>query len=177
MSRTRKRSGVFFGRCYVAWQRTRESLAFRCSETLVPPKRTPDPLHARRSGVILVAVLVALLVVMLISAAIVRGLVVQHRLARAEQQRVQAFWFAESAVQRARTQLEATLGYDGETWQIELPQSGYASGQALIRVEPIENEPNQRTIIIEVRLPNDPIDGVLEQRSLVVDVSDEAEES
>jgi|CXWL01.1.fsa_nt_gi type II secretory pathway component PulK len=130
-----------------------------------------------RSGAVLVAVLVALLVVMLISAAIVRGLVVQHRLARSEQQRIQAFWFAESAVQRARAQLAAAPDYDGETWQIELPQSGYASGQALIRIEPIENEPNQRTIIVEARLPNDPIDGVLEQRSLVVELSDEAQTS
>jgi type II secretory pathway component PulK len=130
-----------------------------------------------RSGVVLVAVLVALLVVMLISTAIVRGLVVQHRLARTEQQRVQAFWFAESAVQRARARLAAAPDYEGETWQIELPQSGYAMSQALIRIEPIENEPNKRTIIIEARLPNDPIDGVLQQRSLVVDLGDEVEES
>lgn len=40
-----------------------------------------------RRGVVLVAVLVALLVVMLISATIVRGLVVQHRLATAESTR------------------------------------------------------------------------------------------
>jgi len=130
-----------------------------------------------RSGVVLVAVLVALLVVMLISTAIVRGLVVQHRLARTEQQRVQAFWFAESAVQRARARLAAAPDYEGETWQIELPQSGYAMSQALIRIEPIENEPNKRTIFIEARLPNDPIDGVLQQRSLVVDLGDEVEES
>ena len=130
-----------------------------------------------RSGVVLVAVLVALVVVMLISAAIVRGLVVQHRLARSGQQRIQAFWFAESAVQRARTQLASAPDYDGETWTIELPQSGYASGQAVIRIEAIENEPNKRSIIVEARLPNDPIDGVLEQRSLVVELSDEVEES
>ena len=128
-----------------------------------------------RSGVVLVAVLVALLVVMSISAAIVRGLVVQHRLARSEQQRLQAFWFAESAVQRARAQLAAAADYEGETWTIELPQSGYASGQAVIRVERIENEPNKRSIIVEARLPNDPRDGVLEQRSLVVELSVEAE--
>ena len=130
-----------------------------------------------RSGVVLVAVLVALLVVMLISTAIVRGLVVQHHLARSEQQRLQAFWFAESAVQRARSRLEAAPDYEGETWQIELPQSGYASGQALIRIEPVENDPNKRTIVVEARLPNDPIDGVLQQRSLVVELSGEVEES
>lgn len=131
----------------------------------------------RRSGAVLVAVLVALLVVMLISAAIVRGLVVQHRLARTEQQRLQAFWFAESALQRARTQLEASPDYAGETWQVELPNSRSTTGQAVIRVEPIENEPSQRTIILDARFPNDLIDGVLEERSLVVELDRPADES
>ena len=129
-----------------------------------------------RAGVVLIAVLVALLVVMLISAAIVRGLVVQHRLAIAEPLRVQAFWLAESAVQRARTQLEASPDYAGETWQVELPHGGAEIGQAVIRVEAIENEPSKRTIIIEARFPDDPIDGVLEERSLVVELRAEADE-
>jgi Tfp pilus assembly protein PilX len=116
-------------------------------------------------------VLVALLVVMLISAAIVRALVVQHRLARLEQQRIQAFWFAESAVQRARMQLAAVPSYGGETWTIELPQESGLPGQAVIRVEPVENEPTKRKIIVEARWPNDPLDGVLEQRSLVVELT------
>lgn len=133
--------------------------------------------RVRRSGAVLVAVLVALLVVMLISAAIVRGLVVQHQLARTEQQRLQAFWFAESALQRARTQLEASPDYAGETWQVELPNSDSTTGQAVIRVEPIESEPNQRTIIVDARFPNDPIDGVLEERSLVVELGRPADES
>ena len=130
-----------------------------------------------RAGVVLIAVLVALLVVMLISAAIVRGLVVQHRLATAEPIRVQAFWLAESAVQRARTQLAASPEYVGETWQVELPHGGSVTGQAVIRVEPTENEPTKQTIIIEARFPSDPIHGVLEERSLVVELNRPADES
>lgn len=128
-----------------------------------------------RAGVVLIAVLVALLVVMLISAAIVRGLVVQHRLATTEPIRVQAFWLAESAVQRARTQLAASPEYVGETWLVELGRN--ASGQAVIRVEPTENEPNKRTIIIAARFPNDPIRGVLEERSLAIELNRPADES
>jgi type II secretory pathway pseudopilin PulG len=127
--------------------------------------------------VVLIAVLVALLVVMLISATIVRGLVVQHRLATAEPTRVQAFWLAESAVQRARTQLASNADYVGETWQVEISREVGTSGQAVIRVEPMENEPSRRTIIVEARFPNDPITGMLEQRSLVVELAQSADES
>lgn len=164
MKRTKKGSGIFFGPSCSQWEGS-------C------PKKTPDPIHTRHAGVVLIAVLVALLVVMLISATIVRGLVVQHRLATAEPTRVQAFWLAESAVQRARTQLAASAEYDGETWQVALPGAGVAAGQASIRVEPIDNEPHQRTITIEARFPNDPITGVLEQRSLVVELARQADES
>ncbi|MBI2477906.1 MAG: hypothetical protein HYV60_04445 [Planctomycetia bacterium] len=134
-------------------------------------------MNRTKTGVVLIAVLVALLVVMLISATIVRGLVIQHRLAAAEPVRVQAFWLAESAVQRARTQLAASAEYDGETWQVELPIGGGTSGQAVIRIEPIENEPHRRTVIIRARFPNDPIKGVLEERSLVVELNRLADES
>lgn len=130
-----------------------------------------------RTGVVLVAVLVALLVVMLISATIVRGLVVQHRLAAAQSTRIQAFWFAESAVQRARTQLEASPDYEGETWQVEVPRGGTTTGQALIRVASLEGEPSKRTIIVEARFPSDPVSGVLEERSLVVELDRAADES
>jgi Tfp pilus assembly protein PilV len=164
MKQTKQGSGVFFGHRCLHWG--------KCI-----PKKTPDPVHARHAGVVLIAVLVALLVVMLISATIVRGLVVQHRLATAEPVRVQAFWLAESAVQRARTQLEASADYAGETWQIEVSIGGSATGQAVIRVEPIENEPNKRTIIVESRFPNDPIGGKLEARSIVVELDRPAEES
>ncbi|MBC8353049.1 MAG: hypothetical protein H8E66_13720 [Planctomycetes bacterium] len=130
-----------------------------------------------RSGVVLVAVLVALLVVMLISGAIVKGLVVQHRVAQAEQQRVQAFWFAESAVQRAQAQLQANADYDGETWGIELARIGTQSGQAVIRIEQIENEPSKRNIVVQARWPNDPIDGVLEERSFIVELESAVNDS
>jgi hypothetical protein len=41
----------------------------------------------------------------------------------------------------------------------------------------MENEPSQRTIIVEARFPNDPITGMLEQRSLVVELAQSADES
>ncbi len=140
-------------------------------------QETPNSALTRRTGIVLVAVLVALLVVMLISVAVVRGLVFQHRLARIEQQRVQAFWLAESAIERARTQLESAADYDGETWRVSLDKDGLATeGVTQIRVALVEGVPNQRSIHIEARWPNDPIDGVLEERTMTVSVSPSAEE-
>ncbi|MCA9121828.1 MAG: general secretion pathway protein GspK [Planctomycetaceae bacterium] len=130
-----------------------------------------------RRGVVLVAVLVALLVVMLISATIVRGLVVQHRLATAESTRAQAFWFAESAVQRARTQLEANPDYEGETWRVTIATGSGESGEAVIRIKPVANESNWRTIVVEARYPDDPVAGSLEERSLVVQLDHPGVES
>jgi Tfp pilus assembly protein PilX len=131
-----------------------------------------------RSGIVLVAVLVALLVVMLISAAIVRGLVVQHRLARKQQQRVQAFWFAESAVQRAQAQLEADDKYKGETWSVTLNDAGTSLiSQAVIRVETVDDAPGKRTIFIQARSPIDPIDGLLEEREIIVTIDGDEEAS
>ncbi|HRX80252.1 MAG TPA: hypothetical protein P5307_14375 [Pirellulaceae bacterium] len=160
----KKGSGVFFGQLGPHGKR-------------LWPKKTPDPVHARRAGVVLIAVLVALLIVMLISATIVRGLVVQHRLASAEPIRAQAFWLAESALQRAQKQLESNVDYDGEMWQAELVSGGGEFGQVVIHVEPIENEPGKRTILVQARFPNDPINGVLEERSLVVATARPADES
>ncbi len=126
-----------------------------------------------RSGVVLVAVLVALLVVTLISAAVVRGLVVQHRQARIEQQRTQAFWLAESALDRAIVRLQTNNEYTGETWQVSLAADGSdALGQAVIHVTPVEGSESQRSIQVEARWPKDLIEGALFARSVTVDMRD-----
>ncbi len=133
--------------------------------------------HNRRSGVVLVAVLVALLVVTLISAAIVRGLVVQHRQARIEQQRTQTFWLAESAVDRGIAQLRTNDEYEGETWQVSLTADGIeASGQAVIRVTSVEGSETRRSIQVEARCPMDSIESALLERDVTVDMRDWAKD-
>lgn len=131
----------------------------------------------KRSGVVLVAVLVALLVVSLISATIVRGLVVQHRQARIEQQRTQALWLAESAIDRAIAQLQADADYKGETWNVSQVADGIeASGQATIRIQPVAGSTAQREIHVEARWPNNLIDGTLFEQTVAVAVRDRTED-
>jgi hypothetical protein len=117
-----------------------------------------------------------LLIVMLVSAALVRGLVVQHRLVRRELQRLQAIWLAESAVGRAIVKLGADADYDGETWAVSLDETtGAARGVAVIVVTAVEGEANQRTITVEALWPDDPVFRVMEQRQLIVDLVDSGE--
>ena len=132
--------------------------------------------RSSRRGMVLAALLICMLIVMLVSAALVRGLVVQHRLARGEAQRLQAMWLAESAVDRAVVKLRSNAAYSGETWSVSLGEpAGAASGVAVIRVATVEGADEQRTIAVEARWPDDPVFRVLEQRELVIDLVDEGE--
>jgi len=132
--------------------------------------------RGQQRGVVLVALLVCLLIVMLLSGALVRGVVVQHRLARTGPQRLQAFWIAESAVQRGISQLETAADYEGETWRIVLTRDGMdVASTAVIRIEPVAGKPQQRAILVEARSPDDAIDGVLEQRRIIVPLPGEGD--
>ena len=113
-------------------------------------------LRPRRGGA-LVAALVTLLVVMLVASAIVRSRVLAHRQARQGQYELQAQWLAEAGVERAQAQLTTASGYRSETWQ---PALVTATGSALsaaveIRVEPAENTPDARRVIVTATYPND----------------------
>lgn len=132
--------------------------------------------RSRRRGAVLAALLVCLLIVMLVSATLVRGLAIQHRLARSESQRLQAIWLAESAVDRAIVKLRADAGYAGETWAVSIGETvGAAGGIAVIRVEAGQEDANQRAINVEARWPDDPVFRVMEQRQLIVDLIDSGE--
>ena len=124
----------------------------------------------------LAALLVCLLIVLLVSATLVRGLVIQHRLVRSESQKLQAMWLAESAVDRAIVQLRLDAEYAGETWAVSIGETVDAvRGSAVIRVEAVEGEANQRKISVEAQWPDDPVFRVLEQRQHIVDLVDSGE--
>ena len=129
--------------------------------------------RSSRRGAVLAALLICLLIVMLVSAALVRGLVVQHRLVRSESQRLQAMWLAESALDRAVARLRADAAYPGETWSVSRGQPAEEpSGVAVIRVAAVEGAADKRSITVEARWPDDPVFRVLEQRELTVGLAD-----
>jgi len=124
----------------------------------------------RRTGAILAAVLLSLLVVMLVGAELTEAIVQHHRQSRLAEDRQQAFWIAESAVQRAVHALTRSADYKGETWRVpaEVLGSGRA-GVATIKIEPAAGASVRRRIAVQAYYPDDPVQRTLYERELIVD--------
>ena len=124
-------------------------------------------------GAILAAVIVCLMVVMLLGGAIVQNLVLHQRQARTEQQRLQAFWFAESALGRALAALSANSDYEGGEWYVQVSAADdVESAVAQIHVESDPRSPRRRRIRVVVRWPDDPIHRSVHQLEHVTFVPD-----
>lgn len=129
-----------------------------------------------RRGAVLVALLICLLIVLMISAATVRVLVMQSRVAHDEAGHVQAAWLAESALDRAIVRLAKDANYDGETWEVAVDDGADSRrGVAVISIKAVEEQPNQKTISVEARWPDDPIYRMMEQRELIINLTDSGE--
>ncbi len=135
-----------------------------------PVKRISRAKSNRRPGVILAAVLLSLLVVMLVGAELTEAIVQHHRQSRLAEDRQQAFWIAESAVQRAVYAVAKSPDYKGETWRVpaEVLGSGRA-GVATIKVEPAEGDAARRRIAVQAYYPDDPVQRTMYERELIVD--------
>jgi Tfp pilus assembly protein PilX len=121
-----------------------------------------------RQGVAMLVALVCLLVVGLIGAALVRQLVLRQRQSLLQQQQMQAFWLAESGLERAVAQLAVSPDYEGETWRVAAKSlGGRDRGLVVIRVESVRDEPNRRRIQVEARFPDDPVRGVLQRKDAI----------
>jgi Tfp pilus assembly protein PilX len=115
-------------------------------------------------------VLVCLLVAMLLGAELIRATAIAHRQVRGVEQRQQAFWLAESAVQRARHALAESPDYAGETWRIvEDHVAGGQAGLAVISVQPAEGSASGRLVRVQAYWPDDPVDRALCEREILVD--------
>jgi Tfp pilus assembly protein PilV len=133
------------------------------------------PSRVRRRGLVLAAVLVTLLVVMMVGAALTKALVAHHRQSRLAEQRQQAFWLAESALQRAVHALAKSPDYSGETWRVAADVlGGGGGGVAAIKVESIAEPQAGRRIRVEAYFPDEPVQRSLYQRELFVPVASSA---
>ena len=122
-----------------------------------------------RQGAALLMTIVCLVVIASLAVSLARSLVAGHRQSRLRCDQMQAFWLAESAVQRGVVRLAATPAYAGEDWQVEVQMGGGpVRARATIRVEAVEGDPQQRRIVVEARCPADGDASVLETRELVV---------
>lgn len=126
-------------------------------------------LPKRRFGVMVAMALVCVLVVAVLGTALVRVLLMQHRLALRDQYQIQALWLAESAIHRAAARLADSPDYEGETWNVERQIfGGRWSGSARIRVEQVGADEHLRKIIVEARYPGDAERRVVQRRETFV---------
>jgi Tfp pilus assembly protein PilX len=113
--------------------------------------------------------IVCLVVIASLAVSLARSLVAGHRQSRIRFHQMQAFWLAESAVQRGVVRLAATPAYTGEDWQVEVQVGGGpVRAHATIRVESVAGDPPRRRVVVEARCPADGDASVLETRQLVV---------
>jgi len=123
--------------------------------------------HTR--GSVLTAAIVCLIVALLLGAALARSIVLQHRMARAELQRLQAFWLAEAGVARAAAALRSKADYPGEVWQFSVVgPAGLLPSAVQIRVETVPDQPQKRLIRAEARVPESVLSGTAYRKQLVI---------
>jgi Tfp pilus assembly protein PilX len=130
----------------------------------------PNAKSARPQGAILAVTLVVLIVVMLFAAGIARALVLQHRQGRGLEQRQQAFWLAESALQRAKVAMATDAAYAGETWNVPASMLGSGeSGLAVIRIEKKDTPRPGRVVHVEAYFPDQGVNRFSFERETFVD--------
>jgi hypothetical protein len=136
----------------------------------MPVRHHPRAKLARRAGAILAAVLLSLLVVLLVGAELTRAIVQHRRQGRLAEDRQQAFWIAESALQRAVHLLANSPDYQGETWPVsgEVLGTGQA-GVATIKVEPATGPAERRRIVVQAYYPEDAVHRTLYKRELFLE--------
>jgi Tfp pilus assembly protein PilV len=116
--------------------------------------------HHRRSGFVLLIVMVLMAIATVVIAGWAKIVLVENRQAHAAEDRLQAQWLAESALQRAGSQLIANRHYQGETWQVsaadlgrEAGVAGQAGGAVVILVETPAGREQARRVRVQADFP------------------------
>lgn len=130
-----------------------------------PQRRT------RRKGLALVAVLVFAVVILMLLTSMTKALTRDQRQVRAAQNRLQAFWLAESAVQRTVSSLKESPDYGGEIWDVSADMFENEDGASVvIQVEQGDESSTSRSVRIEARSPSQSIQSVLVVREFVIEL-------
>ncbi len=125
--------------------------------------------RSRPRGITMFVTVVCLAVIAALGASLLRSLAAEHRQAQLRRDQMQAFWLAESAVQRGVARLTAKSAYDGEQWQVDVDANGRRlRAQATIRIEPVGGNTQGRRIVVEVRCPAEGAASVMQRREIVV---------
>lgn len=107
-----------------------------------------------RRGAFMIVILVCLMVAGILLGSLLRLALLQSRQLGSEQMRLQAEWLADSGLERAGARLARDASYSGETWTIEPTRLGGTDGAAvIIRVENIQEQANNRSVVVEAAYP------------------------
>ncbi|HEY1599296.1 MAG TPA: hypothetical protein VGG64_06820 [Pirellulales bacterium] len=118
-----------------------------------------------RRGVALIAVLCCLMVAAVVVLNMLRSTIMEQRQLRGQRQHLQAERLAEAGLERGLAQLQQSSTYAGEIWRITAVELGGASaGAVTIRVEPLKDRPQERTILVQADYPDDPLHRVRKTR-------------
>ena len=112
--------------------------------------------HLARRGAVLVMTLICLALAILLGGVLLKWVVMEHKLLATRADESQARWLAEAGLQRAAARLARDAEYAGEIWHIaadELPSAH--AGRVEMRIEPVADQPRQRTIVVEAAYPTD----------------------
>ncbi|WP_435016124.1 hypothetical protein TA3x_003684 [Tundrisphaera sp. TA3] len=110
--------------------------------------------HRSRRGLVSAVVLVTLLVIGIIGAGLLRAALSRRGEAMAEERKLQAESLAEAGLGRAAARLDADPNFAGETWDVPASDlGGRGAGRVAIRVEPIADAPNRRTVSVQAEYP------------------------
>jgi len=99
-------------------------------------------------------VMICLLISTLILGALLKTAVAHRRQMLTEEQRMQADWLAESAVERATHRLQIDVNYPGETWNIPAADlNGRDSGRVRITVRKADKGSDGHRVTVEAVYP------------------------
>jgi hypothetical protein len=130
---------------------------------------TKSKVRAQSRGMTVVAVLVCLVVISLVGGALLKVGLAHRNVVRAQEQRLQSEWLAESGIQRALARLAGDRNYDGEEWLVSAadlglperpvePGSTAKSGPAAvvtIAVEKNEGGTSTRRVSVQADFPRE----------------------
>ena len=126
----------------------------------------------------LLAVLILLTMVIGVSGGLVCLLALEQRQLRSHDDQLQSLWLVEAGLQKALAQLDQAPAYAGETWVVPAETlGGRRAGRVTIRVEPVENEPDRRTVVVTADYPDDPVRRKRTSRRIVVTQTPQGEAS
>ena len=123
----------------------------------------------RRPGAVLAVVQVTLFAVALVGAALVRAVVLHDQQARRREDQQQAFWLAESGLQRGVHAAAKSPDYKGETWPVPAETlGGGRAGRVVIQVEPNRAPQPGRVLRVEAYYPDEEFQRTLCQRETLI---------